>query len=382
MILIFMGDSNRLFNPHSRASLAEVAEIFIDKENENDVRKYQYNDDSRVYQGTNILETLAFKNHRLASYFGEVLLNIFVSIEMSGQSIQFEQKFNYRRPVYRLLDCLWYMPGNKIHQKSIEKLAKDAYTHIGSTSDQPIFVKFINFLINDANYLLLEGLLYLEKIKISQNRVEQHKSGIEKITNIQEEEANLKHMIMLARFHNQMSMKTLKTISMLTSKITEIFAHPIIVERVANMLNYFLYHLVTAKNRKKFKVKDLSEVEFEPKEMVATICEIYLNMEKEIDFCKAVHSDERSYSKDLFLSAISVLKITNLKLPYMLERFESFINNLETLSLRKKKEEINYDDAPDEYLDPIMSTLMEDPVILPNSKQVIDRTTIMRHLLR
>lgn len=38
-------------------------------------------------------------------------------------------------------------------------------------------------------------------------------------------------------------------------------------------------------------------------------------------------------------------------------------------------------DAPDEFLDPIMSTLMNDPVVLPSSKVIVDRTTIARHLL-
>lgn len=38
-------------------------------------------------------------------------------------------------------------------------------------------------------------------------------------------------------------------------------------------------------------------------------------------------------------------------------------------------------DPPDEFLDPIMSTLMADPVILPSSKVIVDRTTIARHLL-
>lgn len=38
-------------------------------------------------------------------------------------------------------------------------------------------------------------------------------------------------------------------------------------------------------------------------------------------------------------------------------------------------------DAPDEFLDPIMSTLMTDPVVLPSSKVTVDRTTIARHLL-
>lgn len=38
-------------------------------------------------------------------------------------------------------------------------------------------------------------------------------------------------------------------------------------------------------------------------------------------------------------------------------------------------------DAPDDFLDPIMSTLMTDPVILPSSRVRVDRTTIARHLL-
>lgn len=39
------------------------------------------------------------------------------------------------------------------------------------------------------------------------------------------------------------------------------------------------------------------------------------------------------------------------------------------------------EDAPEEFLDPIMSTLMIDPVILPSSNVTVDRTTIARHLL-
>lgn len=35
------------------------------------------------------------------------LLQVFVGIEMTGQSVQFEQKFNYRRPMYVVMDYLW-----------------------------------------------------------------------------------------------------------------------------------------------------------------------------------------------------------------------------------------------------------------------------------
>ncbi len=52
------------------------------------------------------------------------------------------------------------------------------------------------------------------------------------------------------------------------------------------------------------------------------------------------------------------------------------------MAAQQKEEDAVYDDAPDEYLDPITSTLMIDPVMLPSSRQIIDRGTIARHLLR
>lgn len=43
--------------------------------------------------------------------------------------------------------------------------------------------------------------------------------------------------------------------------------------------------------------------------------------------------------------------------------------------------QINYDDAPDNFLDPITTLIMEDPVLLPSSKTIVDRSTIETHLL-
>ncbi|CAF4502144.1 unnamed protein product, partial [Rotaria sp. Silwood2] len=51
------------------------------------------------------------------------------------------------------------------------------------------------------------------------------------------------------------------------------------------------------------------------------------------------------------------------------------------IAVQQKENDAVYDDAPDEYLDPITSTLMVDPVMLPSSRQIIDRSTIARHLL-
>jgi len=41
----------------------------------------------------------------------------------------------------------------------------------------------------------------------------------------------------------------------------------------------------------------------------------------------------------------------------------------------------NINDIPDEFLDPIMGEVMKDPVLLPSSQMVVDRLTIIKHLL-
>ena len=36
---------------------------------------------------------------------------------------------------------------------------------------------------------------------------------------------------------------------------------------------------------------------------------------------------------------------------------------------------------PEEFIDPIMQTLMNDPVLLPTSNVILDRVTINKHLM-
>jgi hypothetical protein len=397
LVVVYMGNSKVLFNPHCRAQLAEAAESLIPK-------KLSSSQGSSLFDYAAMnrkrLAYYSFAKHPCSSYISESLLNVFVSIEMTGQSVQFEQKFNYRRPMYELLDFLWNMPTiyndsedydkNLLnqHRLKLEELADEAYVNI-ENSEQPLFLKFLNFLINDANYLLIEGLLYLEKIKQSQDKLAQ--DDLDKMNNPDnrsmnnsqraEMESSLKHMIMLAKFHNFMSMKTIQTIKMLTSHIKNIFCHDILVDRVATMLNDFLLHLVGKKKRKQLKVKNFEEVEFKPREIVSIICDIYLNLGTEKRFCQAVCQDDRSYSADLFTSAIEILNQINRDYD-IIEKFKNLSDEIEEISRQQKMDDLNYDDAPDEYLDPIMSVLMNDPVILPNSKKIVDKSTIARHLLR
>merc|ERR1712154_248435 len=63
------------------------------------------------------------------------------------------------------------------------------------------------------------------------------------------------------------------------------------------------------------------------------------------------------------------------------ELFASLPEKINSAMRNVKDDEALLVDAPDEFLDPLMCTFMKDPVLLPTSDTVIDRSTITQHLL-
>ena len=113
---------------------------------------------------------------------------------------------------------------------------------------------------------------------------------------------------------------------------------------------------------------------------MTNICKIYLNFTSCTAFIDAVSRDGRSYSPELFRQAEGVLNKIG-------SQFD-VINDLQSLAAKVKSsaesqeaDDSLFADAPDHFLDPLMSTLMKDPVKLPSSGQIVDRQTIARHLL-
>lgn len=126
-------------------------------------------------------------------------------------------------------------------------------------------------------------------------------------------------------------------------------------------------------------MKDKKEFEFDPAHTVLEICTIYINLQDEPQFCLAVPNDGRSYSHELFGYAEQVL--VRIGGGNLIGEIGEFAQKVRRLEIQQKQDEIAFADPPEEFLDPIMSTLMSDPVLLPSSKMIIDRSTITRHLL-
>lgn len=169
----------------------------------------------------------------------------------------------------------------------------------------PLFLRFVNLLMNDAVFLLDESLSNIAQIRTMQTAQETEWNSLpadERSQNM----SYLNHIGMIARFDNILGRETINTLRQLTSDITIVFTHTTMVDRVAAMLNYFLYNLV-GPNKKNFKVKDQKEYEFDPANTVLNICRIYVNLYDNDSFCLAISQDGRSYSPQLFSLAEDVL---------------------------------------------------------------------------
>nr|XP_022906480.1 ubiquitin conjugation factor E4 A [Onthophagus taurus] len=364
-ILIYMSSPERMKNPHMRARLAEALEALL-----------PFHKDEPV--GLNTLggfqRELLFKTHEHRQQIVGSLLEVFVGIEMTGQSVQFEQKFNYRRPMYLVMDYLWELPE---HQSYFRQLAEYAEKNMDAVTP-PLFLRFVNLLMNDAVFLLDEALANMAKLKELQAARETGEwnslSAMERSQNM----GYLHHIGMIARFDNILGKDTIRTLVNLTSKITIVFTHSTMVDRIAAMLNYFLLKLV-GPNQKNFKVRDNKEYSFEPAATVLDICKIYVHLKESEAFCLAVSQDGRSYSPQLFKQTEDVL--VRIGGGVLVGELQDVAAKVAKKSAEYQANEDLVAEAPEHFLDPIMSTLMTDPVILPSSKQIVDRTTIARHLL-
>ena len=86
------------------------------------------------------------------------------------------------------------------------------------------------------------------------------------------------------------------------------------------------------------------------------------------------------FNNDIFKNiSLDIKNLTNK------EKNINIINNfIEVLNKIENSENIKnivYENIPDEFLDPIYNTLIENPVILPSSKKIIDYDVIKQHLL-
>ncbi|XP_069774559.1 ubiquitin conjugation factor E4 B isoform X2 [Narcine bancroftii] len=334
-LVVFICSQNYIRNPYLIAKLVEV--VFVTN--------------PAVQPRTQKFYEM-MENHPLATkQLVPALMKFYTDVEHTGATSEFYDKFTIRYHISTIFKSLWQ---NVAHQG----------TFMEEFNSGKQFVRYINMLINDTTYLLDESLDSLKRIHEVQEEMK-NKERWDSLPRDQQQsrQSQLTQDERVSRSYLALGAETVDMFHYLTKQVQKPFLRP---------------QLCGPKCRD-LKVENPEKYGFEPKKLLDQLTDIYLHLDCP-RFAKAIADDQRSYSKELFDEVISKMRKAGIKSTIAIEKFRLLAEKVEEIVTKNARAEIDYGDAPDEFRDPLMDTLMNDPVKLP-SGTIMDRSIILRHLL-
>lgn len=295
------------------------------------------------------------------------LMKFYIECESTGTHTQFFDKFNIRYEIFQVIKCIWPNPIYREH------LATEARVNLD------FFVQFVNLLLNDVTFVLDESFTAFKEIHDLSRELKNAPANMEQ-TARQEQEEKLASAQGKAKSYMQLTNETVAMLKLFTEALADSFTKKEVVVRLAHMLDYNLEALVGPK-KSQLKVENPEEYGWNPRNMLAEVTDVYLNLESKQSFIDAVATDGRSYREEYMTEAYKILQRFKLKSPEQMEQWQSMSDRIKEAKAQADMVEADLGEIPDQYLDPILASLMEDPVTLPVSKQIVDRGTIQAHLL-
>ena len=359
--LIFSCQTNLIRNPHFRMEIFDIMIYFFVSNNSKDKTK-------RINNIYKLLNEKFIKESLMIS-----ILRVFVDAERLGTSNQFYEKFNVRHKILLLIENI-----NQGYGHLFEENIK-AYTEKYPEDCK----KMINNLLNDLIYLNDECIENLKAVKKYEDLVDdkEHFNSLnEEVKKF--EESKFQEKDRLVRVEIKLFNVSLKFLVSLTRLLQTFFIKNEFITNLAGFLNYSLNYFASPLGNE-LKLKNLNDYSFNPKFILGALLTVYSAFYDKDEFLKVVIKDERSYKYANFSRAKRLVESTG-KIEienFDFNNFLKFVEKLKENERKIKEEEINYDDAPEEFCDVLTTLLMTDPVKLPQSNVILDRKTIETHLL-
>ena len=253
---------------------------------------------------------------------------------------------------------------------------------VSLTEDNFKFKRFINMVLNDLTYMLELGLSSLKKIKEREKKM--------KNTNLEDENSAEEYERECDMIKGSLSLSCdmLDLVKFFSKKeITDAFRKILlsneIISRFIETLNFYLKKMV-GKESKDLKVKDPEKYGFDPVKILLKISEVYACYFNEPEFIKFISYDEDSYDPKLMDKMISILSRKGCLNWDISGRLYSLSENAKKL-FNDKEDEIEYEDIPDEFCDPILMQMIDCPIVIPGKDashdMIVEESIIRMHLL-
>lgn len=242
------------------------------------------------------------------------------------------------------------------------------------------FVRFVNYLLNDATFLLDEALSKLVTIHdIQQEMADKATWDAQTDEQKKDREKLFKQAEGMASSFLIYTYEVLHLLKTLTAEAPEPFLMGEIVDRLAASLDFNL-NVLAGPRCQELRVQDKEKYRFRPRELLSDILQIIINLGNREAYVAATAKDGRSYSKGLFDNAMRIAARAGIKGDQQLLVLRSLVERVEAIREAEAAEE-ELGETPDDYLDPLTAEIMVDPVTLPASGINIDFNTIKQHLL-
>ncbi|TDH68810.1 hypothetical protein CCR75_001400 [Bremia lactucae] len=354
MILIFLSSPSYVHSPHLRAKMSEVLfHIFLPSE------ESEERETAGTAFGMELLRTDPLAQQHLAP----CLLALYGDAEHTG----FYEKLEHRYNIACLLKYLWKLEG---HKSSFLRISEDR----GS------FVKFAHGLMNHINSLVTDALIALYEIKALQEEMQNIAQWVALEESVREQKQSLlsdKERTVTSSL--QLANETIHMMSYLTSEIQEPFVKmPELEDRLVSMLNSVIVKL-TGPRGVELKVKNPEQYKFRPKVMLQEIVQTLLHFAHYPSFLLAVATNGY-YDGPVFRKCAHIVARTQLLEPSDVQKFNTFVVEVEKAAEGAANLDEVLGEIPEEFLDPLIFTLMKDPVLLPSGYSM-DRSCITQHLL-
>ena len=355
--LIFSCQNNLIRNPHFKMEIFDIMRFFFSIDNSKDKNR-------RINQIFKLLNEKFIKDHLMIS-----ILRVFVDAEGLG----FYEKLNVRATILILIENI-----NKGYGHLFEENIKTYANKFPEDSK-----KMLDNLLHDLirlNEGYIDNLKFIKKHQDLISDKERYDALSE--DKKKDEESKFKETDRTVRAEIKLFNISLKFLVTLSKLLQNEFIKNEFTNLLAQFLNYSL-KIFASPLGNELKLKNFKEYDFNPNFILGALLSVYSAFHDREEFLESVVKDERSYEYANFSRAKNVVeKIGKIEIDNIdFNNFLKFVDRLKKEERKIKEEEINYDDAPEEFCDALTALLMTNPVKLPQSNMVVDRKSIEMYLL-
>lgn len=305
------------------------------------------------------------------------LMTFVVDLVREYPTMEFGDKVQAKKYAYHLFKTIWRIPFYPNALPAYER-------RFGQ-----LFIQFAGCLVDDLGFYLdgaftsLRNAHFLSLALARRDSQEDRDapSGIENDTeprSYADVRQRSEQDATLASHFFQIAEETASAMRVYSQRLPQLFGADEILNRTAIMLNNAIRQLI-GPTCNELRAPGVGNVVL--KHALADVLALMLNLRAVPGFARALARDERSYSKAIYEKCVRLCKKGTLVDAASSAAFEQLEQKVEEAYREIQEEDEDFDDVPEEYLDPLVFEIMANPVTLPVSKMNIDLATIKEHLL-